>query len=63
MLSRLANASKRQFSTQVASMTQPGVSYDIPNKLLINGEWRDAKDGQTFDVVNPATGEKITQVA
>ena len=27
-----------------------------PKQLLIDGEWVDAKDGQTFDTVNPATG-------
>ena len=28
-------------------------------KMVIGGETVDAADGQTFDVVNPATGEKI----
>src|SRR5438046_1544732 len=32
-----------------------------PGKLLINGEWVSAS--QTFDTVNPATGEVITQVS
>jgi acyl-CoA reductase-like NAD-dependent aldehyde dehydrogenase len=32
-------------------------------KLFINGEWRDATGGRTFDTVNPATGEVLTQVA
>ena len=26
-------------------------------RLFINGELRDAKDGSTFDNINPATGE------
>ncbi len=32
-------------------------------KLLIGGEWRDASDGGTFEVQNPATGEVICTVA
>jgi aldehyde dehydrogenase (NAD+) len=32
-------------------------------QLLINGEWRDASDGKTMSVVNPATEEVIAEVA
>src|SRR6187399_163327 len=32
-------------------------------QLLIAGEWRDASDGQTMPVVNPATEEVIAEVA
>ena len=32
-------------------------------KLLIGGEWRDASDGGTLEVQNPATGEAICSVA
>ncbi len=31
-------------------------------KSLIGGEWRDAKDGKTIEVINPATGELIDTV-
>ena len=31
-------------------------------KNLIGYEWKDASDGQTIDVVNPATGELIATV-
>jgi aldehyde dehydrogenase (NAD+) len=31
-------------------------------KLLVNGQWADAKSGKTFDVWNPATQEKIATV-
>ena len=31
-------------------------------KMLIGGQWRDASDGKTLDVVNPATGEIIDTV-
>jgi aldehyde dehydrogenase (NAD+) len=34
-----------------------------PGKLFIGGAWRDAAKGQTFDTVNPATGEVLTQIA
>lgn len=31
--------------------------------LYINGEWREAASGKTFDVTNPATGEVVATVA
>ena len=34
-----------------------------PKQLLIDGEWVDAKDGQTFDTVNPATEKVLVTVA
>lgn len=34
-----------------------------PQKLFIDGKWRDAASGKTFDTVNPATAEIITQIA
>jgi aldehyde dehydrogenase (NAD+) len=36
---------------------------EIQNKLFINGEFVDAQSGQTFATTNPATEEKITDVA
>ncbi len=35
----------------------------IQNKLFINGEFVEARSGQTFATINPATEEKITDVA
>ncbi len=36
----------------------------FPNtKLLIGGEWSDAKNGAAVDTINPATAETLTQVA
>lgn len=32
-------------------------------KLFINGEYVDAQSGETFDTINPATGEKLAEVA
>jgi betaine-aldehyde dehydrogenase len=36
---------------------------DVPTQLFIGGTWRDAADGATFDVIAPATEERLTQVA
>ncbi|MCY7401915.1 MAG: NAD-dependent succinate-semialdehyde dehydrogenase [Nocardioides sp.] len=35
----------------------------VPRTLLIDGEWVDASDGQTFDVTNPATEEVLASIA
>ena len=35
----------------------------IPGLLYIGGQWVDASDGSTLDVVCPATGEKIARIA
>lgn len=35
----------------------------IPKGLLINGEWRDASDGGTYDVLDPATGKVLATLA
>src|SRR4051812_36451857 len=35
----------------------------VPTGLFIGGEWRDASDGGTTDVEDPATGETLTSVA
>ncbi|WOO76474.1 Aldehyde dehydrogenase [Vanrija pseudolonga] len=35
----------------------------IPTGLFINNEWVDPVKGETFDTVNPATGEKLISVA
>ena len=34
-----------------------------PGKLLIAGEWRNATNKKTFDVIDPTTEEVIAQVA
>jgi phenylacetaldehyde dehydrogenase len=34
-----------------------------PRKLLIGGEWVEAKSGKTFETYNPANGEVLAQVA
>jgi succinate-semialdehyde dehydrogenase/glutarate-semialdehyde dehydrogenase len=35
----------------------------IPTQLLIAGEWRDASDGGTFDVLDPSTGGVLATIA
>src|SRR2546421_1026035 len=35
----------------------------VPGKLLIGGQWQESTGRKTFDTVNPATGEVLTQVA
>ena len=35
----------------------------VPTGLLINGEWRDASGGGTFDVEDPATGQVLATLA
>jgi len=34
-----------------------------PRKLLIDGEWQDAASGKTFETIDPATGERLADVA
>ena len=44
---------------------KPGTSAFLnqPKQLLIGGEWVDAASGETFETVNPATGQVIVRVA
>src|SRR5262245_11882817 len=35
----------------------------VPTDLWIGGKWRKASDNQRFDVIDPATEDKITSVA
>eukprot|EP00299_Pterocystis_sp_00344_P013239 c6467_g1_i1.p1 GENE.c6467_g1_i1~~c6467_g1_i1.p1 ORF type:complete len:526 (+),score=143.97 c6467_g1_i1:55-1578(+) len=38
-------------------MSKPTLNF--PTKMFIDGVWRDAENGSTFDVLNPATGEVL----
>src|SRR5439155_12173792 len=41
-----------------------GRSYRVmQNRLFINGDFVDARNGQTFPTINPATEEKIADIA
>ena len=39
------------------------VIASVPKQLHINGEWRDAEGGATFDVLDPSTGQVLCSVA
>jgi len=39
------------------------VLVDLPTQLLVGGAWRDATDGATFGVVDPATERELTRVS
>lgn len=41
----------------------PAILAAVPPGLLIDGQWRDASNGATFDVENPATEEKLATLA
>jgi succinate-semialdehyde dehydrogenase / glutarate-semialdehyde dehydrogenase len=43
-------------------MNQP-LKIQMPTKLYIDGDWRDASDNGTFDVINPANEQVIAKVA
>lgn len=47
----------------VMSINIEEVIAKVPTQLLIGGEWRDSTSGETFDVENPATGEKLATLA
>ena len=40
-----------------------GTRLNVPNQLFIGGQWVDALSGETFETVNPATGEVLAEVA
>lgn len=54
--------SSQQTDTAHQTLIDKALAY-VPRQLFINGAWRDAAGGKTFDVLNPATGEVLAQVA
>ncbi|MFQ5411170.1 MAG: aldehyde dehydrogenase family protein, partial [Phycisphaerae bacterium] len=46
----------------MATATAPHVEIKRKN-CLINGEWRDAASGKTFETINPATGDVLAHIA
>jgi aldehyde dehydrogenase (NAD+) len=40
-----------------------GRKASVPTQLFINNVWVDSLDGETFETLNPATGEKIADVS
>lgn len=48
----------------MTSVVDPGsLLGSTPAQLLIGGRWRDAREGATFDVHDPATGDVLVAVA
>ena len=49
----------------MATVTEPRrrTQRTFQTKLLIDGKWRDALSGKTFETINPATEEVIAEVA
>lgn len=39
------------------------LELSVPTGLLIGGKWKDATDGRTLDVYNPATGDVLAAIA
>ena len=46
-----------------ATQARPSLNTSFQTKLLIDGRWRDSVSGKTFETINPATEEVITEVA
>jgi phenylacetaldehyde dehydrogenase len=40
-----------------------GTRFNVPTQLFIGGKWVDALSGETFETLNPATGERLAEVA
>ena len=46
-----------------AALPQPIVNPDVKyTGIFINNEWVESESGRTFQTINPATGEVITEV-
>ena len=51
-------------STLPEQLSEPAKEFaQRRQRLLIDGEWVDAEGGRTFETVDPATGQPITEVA
>jgi betaine-aldehyde dehydrogenase len=50
-------------STKTSETSARAQLPDVRRQLLIDGSWRDASDGATFDVIAPASEERIATVA
>ena len=47
----------------ISAIKELEVLDSVPTGLLINGQWRPAKSGKTFDVEDPATGKVLMSIA
>ena len=52
-------------SKRLLSSTIPGIkgTINLKTDLLIGGKWQAAKDGRTFETIDPSTGKMIAKVA
>ncbi len=46
-----------------SSVRLTGIESPVPTGLFIGGQWRAASSGATFDVLDPADGSLLAQVA
>ena len=46
-----------------ATLTRSVPDVLAPGRLFIGGEWQDAASGKTFEVIDPARAEVVTEVA
>ncbi|MEZ6123279.1 MAG: aldehyde dehydrogenase family protein [Planctomycetaceae bacterium] len=53
-----ATATRHQLLPEVAAFLDTSL-----HRAFVNGEWTEAEDGSTFDVVDPGTGQKIATVS
>ncbi|MDN4610449.1 NAD-dependent succinate-semialdehyde dehydrogenase [Arthrobacter burdickii] len=51
------------FAPAVSATREAELLATVPTGLLIDGRWRDASDGGTFDVHDPATGATLATLA
>ncbi|AMM22095.1 NAD-dependent succinate-semialdehyde dehydrogenase [Frondihabitans sp. PAMC 28766] len=47
----------------ITATTEDRLLADVPSGLLVNGVWRPATGGETFTVIDPATGASLAEVA
>src|SRR6478609_3700783 len=45
------------------AVDESSVIEGVNGKLLIDGEWRDSSNGETFAVEDPSTGETLCEIA
>ncbi|HWH25127.1 MAG TPA: NAD-dependent succinate-semialdehyde dehydrogenase [Pseudolysinimonas sp.] len=43
-------------------MSEQELLASVPTKLFIGGEWQDAADGKTLDVLDPSTGQSLVSI-
>ena len=44
-------------------VTVADVLAGVPRQLFVGGRWRPSSDGSTFDVFDPAAGQRLAEVA